>query len=133
MSSLSSVMPSTVHSGLRSDRIDRLEWAAGTCIDSYGVKVGVRSNEPRLLDLLVARLPPGWKPSRSPVVDRLFSVWVDLREEGARRPSRLYADGSRRARTRHLGELLATLESEISDAVSTIESEIDDALRGDDT
>jgi hypothetical protein len=111
-------MPSAERSGLRSDRIDRLEWAAGTCIDSYGVKVGVRSNEPRLLDLLEARLPPGWRPSASPVVDRLFSVWVDLREDGPRRPSRLYAGGSRRARTRHLGELLATLESEIRQGVA---------------
>ncbi len=118
MSSLSSVMPNVEHSGLGSARIDRLGWAAGTCIDSYGVKVGVRSNEPRLLDLLEARLPPGWKPSASPVVDRLFSVWVDLREEGARRPSRLYAGRSRRARTRHLEELLATLESEIRQSVA---------------
>jgi hypothetical protein len=118
MSSLSSVMPSVEHSGLRPNRIDRLGWAAGTCIDSYGVKVGVRSNEPRLLDLLEARLPPGWKPSASPVVDRLFSVWVDFREEGIRRPARLYAGGSRRARTPHLGELLAILESEIRQSVA---------------
>jgi hypothetical protein len=119
MSSLPSVMPRLKPGGSPVDRIDRLGWAAGTCIDTYGVRVGVRSNEPRLLDLLEPRLPPGWKPAASPVVDRLFSLWVDPREDGAsRRPSRLYAGRLRRARTKHLEELLATLETEIRQSVA---------------
>jgi hypothetical protein len=118
MSSLPSVMPRLKAGRVPVDRIDRLGWAAGTCIDTYGVRVGVRCNEPRVLDLLEPRLPPGWKPAASPVVDRLFSLWVDPREDGARRPSRLYAGRFRRARTRDLDELLATLESEIRQSVA---------------
>jgi hypothetical protein len=115
---LPGVMPRLEPKRLGSGRIESLGWAVGTCIDSYGVKVGVRSNAPRLLDLLEPRLPPGWQAAASPVVDQLFSVWVDPREDGTRRPSRLYAGRARRARTRHLGELLATLESEIRQFVA---------------
>ena len=91
MSSLPSVIPRLKAGRVPIDRIDRLGWAAGTCIDTYGVRVGVRCNEPRVINLLEPRLPPGWKPAASPAVDRLFSLWVDPREERARRPSRLYA------------------------------------------
>jgi hypothetical protein len=114
MSSIPNVMPRGDRDASCSARIDRLGWAAGTCIDTYGVKVGVRSNDTRLLDLLEPHLPPGWTPASSPYVDRLFSLWVAPRGEGmARRPSRLYDGGFRRARTRDLDELLAILESEI--------------------
>ncbi len=118
MSSIHNVMPRLQRDASRAGRLDRLGWAAGTCIDTYGVKVGVRSNEPRLLDLLEPHLPPGWRPMSSPVVDRLFSLWVDPRDEEPRRPSRLYADRSRRARTRDLNELFAILESEIRQSVA---------------
>jgi len=100
------------------ERIDRLGWTAGTCIDSYGVRVGIRLNEPRLLEHLAPHFPPGWRPAASAVVDRLFSLWVDPRAEGPRRPSRLYAGGSRRARTTDLNEVLAVLESEIRQTVA---------------
>jgi hypothetical protein len=118
MSSIPNVMPRLEHDTSRTARIDRLGWAAGTCIDTFGVKVGVRSNEPRLLDRLEPHLPPGWRPSSSPVVDRLFSLWVDPRHVEPRRPSRLYAGCCRRARTRDLNELFAILESEIRQSVA---------------
>jgi hypothetical protein len=118
MSSIPNVMPRVEPDALPRWRFDRLGWTAGTCIDTYGVKVGVRSNEPRLLDLLEPHLPPGWKPASSPVVDRLFSLWVDLGDEKPRRPSRLYAGRSRCARTRDLRELLTILESEIRQSVA---------------
>jgi hypothetical protein len=118
MSSIHNVMPRLERDASRTERLDRFGWAAGTCIDTYGVRVGVRSNEPRLLDLLEPHLPPGWRPASSPVVDRLFSLWVDPRGEEPRRPSRLYADRSRRARTRNLNELFAVLESEIRQSVA---------------
>jgi len=117
MSSLPNVMP-RLEPDARSVRLDRLQWSAGPCIDTYGVRVGVRANEPRLLDLLEPHLPPGWRPADSPVVDQLFSLWVDPSEEEPRRPSRLYAGRSRRVRTRDLDELFVVLESEIRQGVA---------------
>jgi hypothetical protein len=119
MSSIPNVMPRLERDTSRTRRIDRLGWAAGTCIVTYGVKVGVRSNEPRLLDRLEPHLPPGWRPAASPVVDRLYSLWVDPRDVEPRRPSRLYDGRTRRACTRDLNELFVTLESEIRQSVAT--------------
>jgi len=118
LASLLSVMPKPRRGEPPAERLDRLGWTAGTCIDSYGVRIGIRSNEPRLLERLAPHLPPAWKPARSAVVDRLFSLWVDPRARGPRRPSRLYAGRSRLARTAELGEALAILESEIRQTVA---------------
>jgi len=115
---LLSVMPKPRRGEPAAARLDRLGWTAGICIDSYGVRIGIRSNEPRLLERLVPHLPPAWKPARSAVVDRLFSLWVDPRARGPRRPSRLYAGRSRLARTAEVGEALAILESEIRQTVA---------------
>lgn len=67
-------------------------------------------------------LPPGWKASRAPVVDRLYSVTVGGGSGGGgaspvsprvKRFNLLYEDHVRRARTHDLNETLDTLESRI--------------------
>ena len=35
-------------------KLDRLGWAAGICFVSYGLRIGIRSNEPEVLDRLIA-------------------------------------------------------------------------------
>src|SRR5437868_5284678 len=55
-------------------KIDRLGWADGICFTSYGLRIGIRVNEPEVLARLPDHLPPGWKPASSPVVDRLYSL-----------------------------------------------------------
>jgi len=55
-------------------KIDRLGWADGLSFISYGVRVGLRVNDPNILDQIVARLPPGAKPSPVRVVDHLYSL-----------------------------------------------------------
>jgi hypothetical protein len=116
MESLPSLIPRLRPGSVPNGRIDRLDWRAGRCFDAYGVRVGVRTNEPALLTRLGPHLPPGWRACASPVVDRIYSLWVDTR--GARRPSRVY-DGRRRSvRTRDLGLALSVLESEIRQGVA---------------
>jgi hypothetical protein len=44
-------------------KIDRLGWAAGFSLTSYGLTVGVRVSDPAALRLVAERLPPGWRPS----------------------------------------------------------------------
>jgi hypothetical protein len=100
----------------RLGRVDRLGWSAGTCFDAYGLRVGVRTNAAGLLEHLGPHLPPGWRPSTSPLVDQIFSLWVD--PGGTRRPSRVYAGRRRRARTADLAQALAVLESEIRQCVA---------------
>jgi hypothetical protein len=99
-------------------RIDALGWRAGTCFGAYGLRVGVRTNTPELLDRLDAHLPPGRRTCRSTTVDQIFSLWVDPRPGGPPRPVRVYAGRWRRARTADLGQAFAVLESEIRQAVA---------------
>ncbi len=96
-------------------RIDRVAWRAGTCIEAHGVRLGLRTNAPELLDRLASCLPPGWRPSPGAEVDELFSVWVD---PGAARPSRVYVGARRRARTRDLHQAFAVLESELRQSLA---------------
>jgi hypothetical protein len=114
---LPSLMPRTRPSA-RPARIDRLAWSAGTCIEAHGVRLGLRTNAPEILDELASCLPPGWRPSPSPVVDEVFSVWVDTADAAAR-PSRVYVGSRRRARTRDRRLAFAVLESELRQSLAT--------------
>jgi hypothetical protein len=95
-------------------KIDRLGWAAGTCIESYGVRVGVRTNAPEVFARLPALLPPGWKPSASPIVHTLLSLWVGAEPRGrVRRYNLLYTGAARRARSLDLDRVCETLEADL--------------------
>jgi len=119
MSSLPSLSPRLRQGSGRMERIDRLGWRSATCFDSHGLRVGLRCNQPGLLERLEPHLPPGWTAAASPVVDQVFSLWV-----GRSHPTRggrhihLYAGPSRRLRTSSLDEALALLESEIRQGVA---------------
>jgi hypothetical protein len=95
-------------------KIDRLGWAAGLVFSSYGVRVGLRVNDPLALELLKERLPPGWKPSAARVVERLYSLFVGKSSKpGVRRFHLLYGDIARLGRTVNLEELLEAFESDL--------------------
>ena len=55
--SLPSLMPRLRQGPGGAGRIDRLGWKAGTCFDAYGLRVGVRTNAPVLLEQLEPHLP----------------------------------------------------------------------------
>jgi hypothetical protein len=55
-------------------QLDRLVWADGVAVSVFGVRVGIRATDPAVLEPMLAHLPPGWKRTSSPVVDRLYSV-----------------------------------------------------------
>jgi hypothetical protein len=97
------------------DKIDRLGWAAGISFVSYGVRVGVRVNKPEILDRLVERFPPGWKPSRTLIVERLYSVIVGGAgiHHNVRRFNILYGNVEKLLRTLDLDEFLDVFESDV--------------------
>src|SRR5438552_15631793 len=96
-------------------KIDRLGWADGICFTSYGLRIGIRVNEPEVLVRLPDHLPPGWKPANSPVVDRLYSLRAATagRSTAVRNYNLLYAGAARLARTKALEELFEPLESDL--------------------
>jgi hypothetical protein len=95
-------------------RIDRLGWAASLVFNAYGLRVGVRTNDPAALTLIKERLPPGWKQSTALRVERLYSVLIGKSSKpGVRRFHLLYGDITRLARTLELDVVLDAFESDL--------------------
>src|SRR6266536_3088511 len=96
-------------------RVDRLDWAAGFSLKSYGVRIGIRSNNRACLVQVREHLPHDWEKVSSPIVDRLYSIVIggEGPRQNIRRFSLLYADHVRLARSFDVAEVLNTLESDL--------------------
>lgn len=96
-------------------KIDRLGWAEGMSFNSYGVRIGLRVNDAAILDQLIARLPPGAKPSPARVVDHLYSLtgFSNSTNGKVRRFNLGYWNLVRFARTRSFEDLLNEFESHV--------------------
>ena len=79
------------------------------------MRIGLRVNEPQYLQLLLDRLPPGWKPAVSPVVVNMYSLLLSRNSPSTnvRRFSLLYAGGIRAARSLDHDLVLKVFESDI--------------------
>jgi hypothetical protein len=97
------------------NRIDPLGWTAGLCFTNYGATVGIRVNDPSILDRLPQHLPPGWKAASSPVVDYLYSLWSgdDAARSEGRTAHRLYAGAECAREALDIDEILESLESSL--------------------
>jgi hypothetical protein len=73
------------------EKLDRLPWATGVAFSSHGARIGIRTDDPALLDTLCKRLPPRARLAESPVVDYLYSF-----STGATRSS--LANGDKRVK-----------------------------------
>jgi len=90
-------------------------WVAGRSIVAYGIRIGIRTNKPEFLDRLLALIPNVWKPSSTPIVERLFSLWVGttgLRRNG-RSSHRLYEAGQIVANSEDLDWVLEAFERQV--------------------
>src|SRR5580765_4580246 len=96
-------------------KLDRLVWADGISFTAYGVRVGVRVNDKAVLKELVARLPPGAKPSNRRTTDFLYSM-TGFANGSSGRLTRFnlgYLNLMRFARTRSFEDLLEQFESHL--------------------
>lgn len=107
--------------------MDRLGWAAGIAFRAYGLDLGVRVNDPRLLSRVVECLPYGWKASRRPGVIHMYSLVgapVSQTDAGAdasrklRRFNMLYSESVQVARTLSLDDLFDVFESDVRQLVA---------------
>lgn len=104
-------------------KLDRLGWTAGLTFRSFGVRFGVRSDDPRALERLAQHLPPGTRAAAAGLVELLYSVRLgDDGKSGARRGPRrfhlLYANHTLIARTEDADELFERFESDLRLAVA---------------
>lgn len=103
------------------ERLDGLVWAAGISFRAYGLRIGIRTNSAEVLRLMTRRLPITWKPSKSPIVDTLYSV-VKPRAQGKRTGKQfnvLYKGSETSARSTDLNEVLSELEIDLHSHVAT--------------
>lgn len=89
-------------------------WNESLRLTSYGVRAGIRANRKGTLDQILPYLPPGWKESRSPNVDRMYSFVIgDQARRGKARLNLVYADDSRIAGTPKLEQAINAFESDL--------------------
>jgi hypothetical protein len=95
-------------------KLDRLGWTAGLTFKSFGVRFGVRSDDPRSLERLAQYLPPGTREAAPGIVERLYSIRLGGEaRRGVRRFNLLYANHVRLARTTDAEELFERFESDL--------------------
>ena len=96
-------------------KLDRLGWADGNTFTAYGVRFGIRVNDGAILPDLIARLPPGAKPSAVRGVDHLYSLTgFSHRSNGRLRRFNLgYWNLVQFARTRTFEDFLEQFESHV--------------------
>ena len=96
-------------------KVDRLGWAVGFSLKSYGVRIGIRSNDSSALDRVCRHLPTEWENASSSVVDRVYSILIGGKGPRAnvRRVNLLYGDHVPLARSLDLDSVFETFESDL--------------------
>lgn len=96
-------------------KVDQRGWAGEFSIKSYGVRIGIRSNDQAALERVCQHLPSEWERVPSPIVDRVYSILIGAQGPRAnvRRLNLLYGDQERLARSFDLESLFERLESDL--------------------
>jgi hypothetical protein len=71
--------------GREAPPLDRIDWPVALSVLSYGVRIGVRVNDPRIAEELADHLPPGWMSLEFSDVGRVYSLLVDEDDASAPR------------------------------------------------
>ena len=96
-------------------KVDSLGWPVGFALKSYGVRIGIRSNDPAALDRVCQHLPSEWQNVSSSVVDKVYSILIGAKgaRTKVRRLNLLYGDHVRLARSFDLDSVFETFESDL--------------------
>jgi hypothetical protein len=62
--------------------LDRIEWPLTLSVLAYGVRIGVRANDPGVAERLACHLPPGWERLESVEAVRTYSLVVEDDDPG---------------------------------------------------
>jgi hypothetical protein len=94
-------------------KIDRMDWSVGFSLESYGVRIGIRSNNPDALDRVCQYLPKDWETFSLPVVDRVYSMLIRDTRSRTQRLNHLFRDERRLVRCLDLEDLFGIFESDL--------------------
>ena len=112
---MSDAVPRLAATAARMDKIEHMGWVAGISFVAYGHRIGVRVNDPAILELLPEYLPYRWKPSPAQTVERLYSLFTSGRRKNPkfRQHHALFCGAECLARSLRLRDLLEALERDI--------------------
>jgi len=96
-------------------KLDRLDWAEGITVIAYGVRVGIRANQPGVIAQYLSSLPPSWKMAGSPIVERLYSIIAGGagKRRGLQLSHMVYANGECIARVLQVEQAADAFESDV--------------------
>ena len=96
-------------------KVDGLGWTVGFSLKSYGVRIGIRSNNPDALERACDHLPDKWERTPPIAANKILSIFIgDTKaRQAVRRLSHLYADDVRLARSSDLDCVFETFESDL--------------------
>ena len=101
-------------------KVDRLGWAVGFALKSYGMRIGIRSNDRAALARVKEILPGDWQKADLPIVDRVYSILNSGAGSTAnlRRFNLLYGDHVQLARSLDRESVYEAFESDLRIFVS---------------
>lgn len=108
-------IPHLSKSSTANAEIEHRRWPTGISVICYGVRVGIRTSDRRLLRQAIDRLPPLWKRTTSSKVDQLYSL---IAGGGSRRLSQGYWNTEVFARSRSLDNVLDAFEAHVQITVA---------------
>ena len=73
--------------------LDRIEWPVTLSVTAYGVSIGVRTNDPRVVEGLASHLPPGSESAELFDTDRVYSLVVEEDDRSGKYPNLVYVNG----------------------------------------
>jgi hypothetical protein len=124
MTSLAMVQPIAIPRRIQTPclrSLDGLPWTRWAVVTRFGSRVGIRVDQPDLMDVLLARLPEGVRQvAAEGTVDRLISVVAgdDGERKGVRRLSLVYLNHVPIARERGLEAVLDAFDTQLRFAIA---------------
>lgn len=98
------------------EKLDRLGWAAELSFRSFGLEIGIRTNDAGLLNAIPRYLPQGFKPASTLAIRKVYSIIGagSPAHSHIRRLHLLYGNAQRLARTSELTKLCEILRSDVN-------------------
>jgi hypothetical protein len=95
--------------------LNGIDWKGAFALKSYGVKVGIRTNDKRVLKRAYHHLPRPWEETEGNKVERIYSIVIrnSRSATASRRQHLLYADDARLMRAPDLESILDVFESDL--------------------
>lgn len=101
------------------DNPDRLDWTHSLAFACYGARIGIRTNDADVLNLLPAAFPPHSRIIKGDNVDWLYSLWIAPKTRSGRKPFHiLYSNQERVTRLKGVPLLVEAFERDVQLAVA---------------